>query len=133
MFGLYPRKGVIAPGSDADIVLYDPAGSTVLGVATHHMNMDYSAYEGIPVAGAVRTVLSRGTRVIDAGQFRGRAGHGQYLPRGLSSYLRLPVSLSCFPCAFLAFFWRCQQWNSASSCRLPHLRPRWWSTHARRN
>jgi dihydropyrimidinase len=88
MFGLYPRKGVIAPGADADIVLYDPAGTTVLGAATHHMNLDYSAYEGLPVAGAVRTVLSRGRRVIDAGRFLGRAGHGQYLPRGLSSYLR---------------------------------------------
>jgi hypothetical protein len=53
------------------------------------MNMDYSAYEGLEVAGSVRTVLSRGTRVIDAGRFLGRAGHGQFLPRGLSSYLRL--------------------------------------------
>ncbi len=52
------------------------------------MNMDYSAYEGFEVAGSVRTVLSRGTRVIDGGRFLGRAGHGQYVPRGLSSYLR---------------------------------------------
>jgi dihydropyrimidinase len=89
MFGLYPRKGVIAPGSDADIVVYDPASRTTISVDTHHMNMDYSAYEGLEVAGSVRTVLSRGTRVIDAGRFLGRAGHGQYLPRGLSSYLRL--------------------------------------------
>ena len=88
MFGLYPRKGVIAPGSDADIVVYDPAGVTRLSVDNHHMNLDYSAYEGLEVAGRVRTVLSRGTRVIDAGRFLGRAGHGQYLPRGLSSYLR---------------------------------------------
>jgi dihydropyrimidinase len=88
MFGLYPRKGVIAPGADADIVVYDPAGTTVLGAATHHMNLDYSAYEGTPVAGAVRTVLSRGSRLIDAGRFLGRAGHGKYLSRGLSSYLR---------------------------------------------
>jgi dihydropyrimidinase len=88
MFGLYPRKGIVAPGSDADVVLYDPAGRTRLGVATHHMNMDYSAYEGLEVTGAVRTVLSRGTRVVDMGQFLGRAGHGCYLPRGLSTYLR---------------------------------------------
>jgi dihydropyrimidinase len=88
MFGLYPRKGIIAPGADADIVLYDPAASTRIGVATHHMNLDYSAYEGREVAGAVRTVLSRGTRVVDRGRFFGRAGHGRYLPRGLSSYLR---------------------------------------------
>src|SRR6201986_4605654 len=89
MFGLYPRKGVIAPGSDADIVVYEPASSTRISVDSHHMNMDYSAYEGLGVSGSVRTVLSRGTRVIDAGRFLGRAGHGQYLPRGLSSYLRL--------------------------------------------
>jgi dihydropyrimidinase len=88
MFGLYPRKGVIAPSSDADVVVYDPAGVTRLGVDTHHMNMDYSAYEGREVAGSVRTVLSRGTRVIDGGRFLGRAGHGKYQPRGLSSYLR---------------------------------------------
>ena len=88
MFGLYPRKGVIAPGSDADVVVYDPAGATTLSVATHHMNLDYSAYEGREVAGSVRTVLSRGSRVIDGGRFLGRAGHGKYQPRGLSSYLR---------------------------------------------
>ncbi|MGH3421733.1 MAG: dihydropyrimidinase, partial [Streptosporangiaceae bacterium] len=56
MFGLYPRKGVIAPGSDADLVVYDPASRTRIGVDTHHMNMDYSAYEGLEVAGSVRTV-----------------------------------------------------------------------------
>ena len=88
MFGLYPRKGVIAPGSDADVVVYDPAGTTTLSVATHHMNMDYSAYEGREVAGSVRTVLSRGSRVIDGGRFLGRAGHGKFQRRGLSSYLR---------------------------------------------
>jgi dihydropyrimidinase len=52
------------------------------------MNMDYSAYEGREVAGAVRTVLSRGSRVIDGGRFHGRAGHGKFQPRGLSTYLR---------------------------------------------
>jgi dihydropyrimidinase len=87
MFGLYPRKGVIAPGSDADIVLYDPAGRTRIGVATHHMNMDYSAYEGVEIAGRVDTVISRGTVLVSGGEFHGRPGHGRYLPRGLSSYL----------------------------------------------
>jgi dihydropyrimidinase len=88
MFGLYPRKGVIAPGSDADIVIYDPGGTTTLSAATHHMNLDYSAYEGFQVAGKVDTVLSRGSVVISDDQFRGRPGHGQYLRRGLSQYLR---------------------------------------------
>jgi dihydropyrimidinase len=87
LFGLYPRKGVIAPGSDADIVIYDPAARSTLGVQTHHMNMDYSAYEGIEIAGAVDTVLSRGSVVIAGGEFRGRAGHGRFLRRGLSESL----------------------------------------------
>ncbi len=87
MFGLYPRKGVIAPGSDADIVVYDPNGRTTIGVDTHHMNMDYSAYEGTTVDGHVDTVLSRGMVVVDGGEFTGTKGHGQYLKRGLSQYL----------------------------------------------
>ncbi len=88
MFGMYPKKGIIAPGSDADIVVYDPAGRTEIGVATHHMNMDYSAYEGMTIDGHVDTVLSRGSVVVDAGQFSGRLGHGRYVPRGLSQYLQ---------------------------------------------
>ncbi|MGH9185917.1 MAG: dihydropyrimidinase, partial [Acidimicrobiales bacterium] len=87
MFGLYPKKGVIAPGSDADIVIYDPAGTTRIGVDTHHMNMDYSAYEGTVVNGKVDTVLSRGAVIIEADQYLGTKGHGQYLKRGLSQYL----------------------------------------------
>jgi dihydropyrimidinase len=87
MFGLYPRKGIIAPGSDADIVLYDPRATQVLSAATHHMNVDYSAYEGFEITGQVRTVLSRGERVIDGGEYHGRTGHGQFLRRDRSQYL----------------------------------------------
>ena len=87
MFGLYPRKGIIAPGSDADIVLYDPQATQVLSAGTHHMNVDYSAYEGMPVTGQVRTVLSRGKLVIDGGEYHGRTGHGQFLRRDRSAYL----------------------------------------------
>jgi dihydropyrimidinase len=87
MFGLYPRKGAIAPGSDADIVIYDPNAKTRIGVATHHMNMDHSAYEGVLIDGGVDTVLSRGTVVLEAGVYRGRPGHGHFLERGLSQYL----------------------------------------------
>jgi dihydropyrimidinase len=87
MFGLYPRKGVIAPGSDADIVVYDPNGHTTIGVATHHMNMDYSAWEGYQIAGHVDTVISRGEVIVDAGGFHGSKGRGEFLRRGLSSYL----------------------------------------------
>jgi dihydropyrimidinase len=87
MFGLYPRKGVIAPGSDADIVVYDPAGHTRISVETHHMNLDYSGFEGYEIAGSVDTVISRGSVLLSGGEYHGRKGHGQFLPRGLSSYL----------------------------------------------
>ncbi|MBL7493187.1 dihydropyrimidinase [Frankia sp. AgB1.9] len=88
MFGLYPKKGVIQPGSDADIVLYDPRATTTISAATHHMNIDYSAWEGFEIAGKVETVLSRGSVVVADGAFHGRSGHGQFLRRGLSQYLR---------------------------------------------
>jgi len=89
MFGLYGRKGVIAPGADADLVVYDPNGHTSIGLGkTHHMNMDYSAWEGFEIGGHVDTVLSRGTVVVDGGEFHGRAGHGRFLQRGLSQYLQ---------------------------------------------
>ncbi len=88
MFGLYPRKGVVAPGSDADLVVYDPAGHTSIGLGkTHHMNMDHSAWEGYEIDGHVDTVLSRGSVVIDGGKYLGRKGHGRFLQRGLSQYL----------------------------------------------
>jgi dihydropyrimidinase len=87
MFGLYPRKGVIAPGADADIVVYDPLLQQTLGVATHHMAVDYSAYEGMSITGGVSTVLSRGSVVISEGSFHGHEGHGRFLSRELSQYL----------------------------------------------
>ncbi len=87
LFGMYPRKGVLAPGSDADIVIYDPAVQHTLGVATHHMNVDYSVWEGMEVTGQVRTVLSRGLVVLDNRVYQGRAGHGQFLARSLSDVL----------------------------------------------
>jgi dihydropyrimidinase len=87
MFGLYPRKGIIAPGSDADIVLYDPRATQVLSASTHHMNVDYSAYEGFEITGQVRTVLSRGAVVIEGGEYHGHTGHGQFLRRDRSQYL----------------------------------------------
>ncbi|MEO6085275.1 MAG: dihydropyrimidinase [Umezawaea sp.] len=87
MFGLYPRKGVIAPGADADIVVYDPTAEQTLSAATHHMNVDYSAYEGMELTGKVDTVLSRGKVVVDGGGFHGGAGHGKFLGRDLNQYL----------------------------------------------
>ncbi|MFJ6651302.1 dihydropyrimidinase [Microbacterium sp. NPDC091313] len=87
MFGLYGRKGVIQPGADADIVVYDPNGHTTISAATHHMNMDHSAWEGFEVDGHVDTVLSRGSVIVDDGRYLGSKGHGAYLRRGLSQYL----------------------------------------------
>jgi dihydropyrimidinase len=88
MFGLYGKKGVLAPGADADIVVYDPNGHTSIGVGkTHHMNMDYSAWEGWEIDGHVDTVLSRGTVIKDESGYVGDKGHGQFVKRQLSQNL----------------------------------------------
>lgn len=87
MFGLYPRKGTIAVGSDADIVIFDPDKHHQLSAATHHMRTDYSCYEGMEVTGGVDTVLSRGRVIISGDQYLGKKGDGQYLVRDLNQYL----------------------------------------------
>ncbi len=81
IFGLYPRKGTIAPGSDADIVIFDPAREQVISAQTHHMNVDYDPYEGRRVKGVAEQVLSRGELLVEGGSFTGRAGRGRYLER----------------------------------------------------
>jgi dihydropyrimidinase len=88
MFGLYPRKGVIAPGSDADIVVYDPTAHHTISVDSHHMAVDYSAWEGTEIDGKVDVVISRGTVIVEGDRYLGRKGHGRFLKRGLSQYLR---------------------------------------------
>ncbi|GGU24253.1 dihydropyrimidinase [Streptomyces lavendofoliae] len=87
MFGLYPKKGTLTPGADADVVVYDPHTEQTISAATHHMNVDYSAYEGKTVTGQVETVLSRGEVVIDRRTYTGRPGHGVYTPRSTCQYL----------------------------------------------
>ena len=87
MMGLHPRKGEIMAGADADIVIYDPNRQWTISVDNHHMNMDHSAYEGVQVTGHVDTVFSRGQMIIDDETYLGRKSDGQYLRRGLSSYL----------------------------------------------
>jgi dihydropyrimidinase len=81
IFGLFPRKGTIAPGSDADIVVFDPNRTVTLAAKTLHMNCDYNPYEGRQVTGATDTVLSRGALVIENGAFVGRKGAGSFLKR----------------------------------------------------
>jgi dihydropyrimidinase len=87
LFGL-PQKGAIREGLDADVVVYDPTAKQTLGQATHHMNLDHSAYEGMNITGKVRTVLSHGEVIVDGGQFFGAAGRGQYLRRAVSQHIR---------------------------------------------
>ncbi|WP_049569065.1 dihydropyrimidinase [Nocardiopsis sp. SBT366] len=87
MFGMYPKKGTVAPGADADLVVYDPNAEQTLSADTHHMNVDYSAYEGRRVTGRARTVLSRGRVIVDEGSYLGSAGDGSYVPRSTCQYL----------------------------------------------
>lgn len=85
IFGLFPRKGTIAPGSDADVVVFDPERTMTLAAKTLHMNVDYNPYEGRQVTGATDTVLSRGRLVIENGAFVGRKGGGSFLKRSTRS------------------------------------------------
>jgi len=81
LFGLFPRKGTIAVGSDADIVIFDTNEEMTISAATHHMNVDYSAYEGMKVRGITKTVLSRGRVIIEDGKYTGSSGDGQFIRR----------------------------------------------------
>ncbi|MEZ5232827.1 MAG: dihydropyrimidinase [Acidimicrobiales bacterium] len=88
MFGLHPRKGTIAPGADADLVIFDPQRRHTISAATHHMNVDYSVYEGMELTGKVAKVLLRGKLIIDGELHLGRPGDGSFLRRGTCSMLR---------------------------------------------
>ena len=84
LFGLYPQKGTIAPGSDADLVIFDPEKKHRISHKTTHMNVDYSPYEGREVTGAVESVLLRGRVILEKGTFAGRAGDGKFIKRSTS-------------------------------------------------
>lgn len=81
IFGMFPRKGTLAPGSDADIVIFDPSEKHTLSVQTHHMNVDYSGYEGWEVTGKVKTVVLRGKVVIDQNKCLAEKGYGKFIKR----------------------------------------------------
>jgi len=81
IFGLYPRKGTIAIGSDADLVIWNPGTEITISSSTHHMNVDYSLYEGWKLKGNAETVLSRGTIIVDHDAWFGKSGYGKFLQR----------------------------------------------------
>jgi dihydropyrimidinase len=81
MFGLYPRKGTIAVGSDADLVIWDPNKEHTISAATHHMRVDYSMFEGFTVRGDAEVVLSRGQVLVEKGAWKGKAGQGRFMKR----------------------------------------------------
>jgi dihydropyrimidinase len=89
IFGLAGRKGAVAPGYDADLVVYDPERKHVLSASTHHMDVDYSCYEGMEVQGGSDLVLSRGKVIVEDGQYVGQKGDGRFLKRTTArEYLR---------------------------------------------
>jgi dihydropyrimidinase len=81
LFGLYPQKGTIAAGSDADLVIFDPDAPFTISQASQHQNVDYNPYEGFSGKGVPEKVFSRGSLVIDNGKYVGKIGHGRFQPR----------------------------------------------------
>src|SRR5579864_1507520 len=81
LFGLFPRKGTVAVGSDADLVIFDPNERQIISAKTHHMRVDYSMFEGIQIKGVPDVVLSRGQVLVEGNQFRGRVGAGEFIRR----------------------------------------------------
>ena len=89
LFGMYPTKGSISVGADADLVVYDPNRRRTISAKTHHMDVDYSCYEGRTVQGASDVVLSRGSVIVRDGQFTGRKGHGRFIRRAKADHARM--------------------------------------------
>jgi dihydropyrimidinase len=85
LFGLYPRKGTVAVGSDADLIVFDANEEQTISVKTHHMRVDYSMFEGTRVKGVTKTVLSRGRVIVENGKFVGKVGAGEFLKREIAA------------------------------------------------
>jgi dihydropyrimidinase len=89
LFGMYPQKGAIAVGADADLVVYDPNRKHTISASTHHMDVDYSCYEGRSVQGGSDVVLSRGSVVVRNGEFTGKKGAGRFIKRSTADFARM--------------------------------------------
>jgi len=89
MFGMYPQKGTIAIGSDADILVFDPNRRRTISAATHHMDVDYSIFEGFEIQGTSDVVMSRGTVLVRDGAWVGPASHGRFLRRDVTDFARI--------------------------------------------
>lgn len=88
MFGMFPKKGLISPGSDADIVIFDPQKKHVISASTHNMNVDFSVYEGAQLTGKVETVFLRGSKIVDNSQYVGNKKDGRFVKRGLCQLIK---------------------------------------------
>lgn len=85
-FGLYPRKGTIAVGSDADLVIFNPDEPTTISAATGQSNADYSLFEGVKVVGVPETVMVRGQVIVHADRLVASAGTGRFVRRALAGH-----------------------------------------------
>jgi dihydropyrimidinase len=88
IFGMFPRKGTIAVDSDADIIIIDPEEKHRISASTHHMNVDYSGYEGWELQGKIKQVLLRGQVAIENGQCKLEKGYGQFIKRNKQTVYR---------------------------------------------
>jgi dihydropyrimidinase len=92
LFGLYPRKGTIAPGADADIVVWDPEKTLMISAETHHTNVNYNLFEGTEVTGAPEVVLVRGKVIVENDELVGSPGDGQFVKRARFGEELLPAA-----------------------------------------
>src|SRR5690606_12659127 len=102
LFGRYPRKGIIQPGADADLVAYDPAYEGTISASSHHMNIDYNPFEGQTVKGQCSAVTVRGNVQVRDGEFVGKKGIGRFIERTPHHFgefvLRRPISVARMAC-----------------------------------
>ncbi len=96
-FGLYPRKGTIAPGSDADIVVWDPDKKLTISASTHHSNVNYNLFEGTEVTGAPEVVLVRGQVVVENDELVAQPGAGEFVKRAKFGEELLPAGREAIP------------------------------------